>query len=177
MSSTDEDDDRFLVRDPISVIPRMNGKNFNTTITRDPAAHSVTIAGMEISEEEFYKTARSLQSEEQAVEHYAELADQQRMLQRMFGGQARAHGSSPFNPPRSRPSGKGELWDRFIRMGQREQGVIILLAQKIREAYMPHHNGQKMELWSEMHMDRQIKWIEMAVTTVRELGIIGLMRL
>jgi hypothetical protein len=179
-----EGSDHTLVpREAILNIPRMSGKSAqlppDMSVVRNPADHTITIAGMKVAEEEFYQVARAFNDDSAAVQHFIELAQQQRHLQLLFGGTHQRHGSSPFNPkisPRSRTRSGTILWERFTAMDRREQDVIILIAQKIRDAYMPHHRGRDMEPWSQMDRDRQVKWIEMAVMAVRELDKIGLMR-
>lgn len=168
----------------IHAVPRQFGKvsagthNPQTTVMRNPGDRSFTIMGMKISEEEFYNVHHSLGSDETStVEHFKLQAMKQQKLSRYFGGNQQRHGSSPFNPKLNPGrSGRGLLMDRFLSMSNAEREVIELLAEKMRDTYMPHHSGQQMDPWAEMDQDRQVKWIEMAVVAVRELDKLGLMR-
>lgn len=162
----------------VSVIPRKNGKNFavDLTVMRNPGDRSITIAGMKISEEEFYNVHKTLGGDEDTtIDHFMRQAHKQRRLSRYYGDGQQRHGSSRFNPPMKRQLGKSLLMSRFLNMDSAEQDVVLLLAEKIRDTYMPHHQGRGMEPWHEMDTERQIKWIEMAVVAIRELDKLGLM--
>lgn len=160
----------------VSVIPRMNGKSFQAEVLRNPSDHSFMVAGMKVGEEEFFNVVRALGDEDKAIAHFMELAHQHRQLAGYYGGSQQRHGSGAFNPRTRRRGGQSQLMDRFTSMDRREQDVILLLAQRFRDTYMPHHKGRQMEPWSEMDRSRQVKWIEMAVVAVRELDKIGLLR-
>lgn len=161
------------------VMPRQSGKTHAGSffqIERDPARSMVTIAGMKISEQEFLNVVRSLGDEDKTIEYFVTQAQQQRKLQGYYGGAIRRHGSSPFNPKvLSHRRGRSLLWDRYAHMDRPEQNVIVMLAQRMRDTYMPHHRGGKMEVWDDLDESARVKWIEMAVVAVRELDKLGLM--
>lgn len=169
-------------------IPRQSGKSAAVSansvpytadgvVKRSPSDRSFTIAGMKVAEEEFYNVHKALGGDQQTtVDHFLKVAHQQRSLANYYGGSQQRHGSSPFNPSGRRRMGRSLLMDRFLNMERREQDVVELLAMRMRDTYMPHHQGQQMEPWRAMHPERQIKWIEMAVVAIRELDKLGLMR-
>lgn len=178
------DHDRFAV-----VMPRQSGKSGKTTNrivapqgVVASAKGSVTIAGMTFSEQEFRAKARALGDQDLAVTYFAKIVHEMRDLFLYFED-IRRRGTTPrFNPripaagyaPGMMPSDT-DLYRRVLALPTKEGRVVALLAQRMRDAYEPHHKGAPMQPWDDVPAEARAKWFEMAMLCIRELSKLGLL--